>query len=90
MTEVNAMRILAIVSGEYGQRHVANVQAHAPAGWTLETWQAPAVLPPVLDYPEDYVPDALPPAAADPGLWRASRRGGTAARHRAHDRRPGP
>jgi thymidylate synthase len=62
MTEVNAMRILAIVSGEYGQRHVANVQAHAPAGWTLETWQTPAVLPPVIDYPEDYVPQALPPA----------------------------
>ena len=56
------MRILAIISGEYGQRHVANVRDHAPEGWTVEVWQAPAILPPIVDYPEDYVPDDLPPA----------------------------
>ncbi len=56
------MRILAIVSGEYGQRHVENIRAHGPTDWTVEVWRAPAVLPPVIDYPEDYVPDALPPA----------------------------
>ncbi len=56
------MRILAIISGEYGRRHAANVRHHGPPGWSVETWQAPAVLPPVLDYPEDYLPDSLPPA----------------------------
>jgi hypothetical protein len=56
------MRILAIVSGEYGRRHVANIRAHAPADWSVEMWQAPAVLPPVIDYPEDYLPDQLPAA----------------------------
>jgi hypothetical protein len=56
------MRILAIISGEYGTRHVANVRAHGPATWSLETWQAPAVLPPVIDYPEDYIPAAFAPA----------------------------
>jgi hypothetical protein len=56
------MRILAIISGEYGQRHVTNVRRYGPPGWTLEVWQAPAVLPPMIDYPEDYVPDTLPPA----------------------------
>jgi hypothetical protein len=56
------MRILTIISGEYGQRHVDNIRAHGPAEWTIEVWQAPAVLPPVLDYPEDYLPDTLPPA----------------------------
>jgi hypothetical protein len=56
------MRILAIISGEYGQRHVENIRAHGPADWEIEVWRAPAALPPVMDYPEDYLPDALPPA----------------------------
>lgn len=56
------MRILAIVSGEYGQRHVANVRDNGPANWTVEVWQAPNILPPIIDYPEDYVPETLPPA----------------------------
>ena len=56
------MRILVIISGEYGRRHVANLRAHAPSDWTIEVWQAPAVLPPVMDYPEDYLPDQLPAA----------------------------
>ncbi len=56
------VRILAIISGEYGQRHVANVKAHGPADWAIELWQPPAILPPIIDYPEDYVPETLPPA----------------------------
>jgi hypothetical protein len=56
------MRILAVISGEYGQRHVTNVHDHGPTDWTVEVWQAPGVLPPIVDYPEDYVPDTLPPA----------------------------
>ena len=62
------MRILAIISGEYGQRHVDNIadeyirRAHGPADWQVEVWRAPAVLPPVLDYPEDYLPASFPPA----------------------------
>ena len=56
------MRILAIISGEYGRRHVANIRAHAPSDWSIEVWQAPTVLPPVMDYPEDYLPERLPPA----------------------------
>ncbi len=56
------MRILAVISGEYGQRHVENIRAHGPADWTVEVWRAPSVLPPVIDYPEDHLPDTLPPA----------------------------
>jgi len=56
------MRILAVISGEYGQRHVDNIRAHGPADWVVEVWHAPSVLPPVIDYPEDYLPDELPPA----------------------------
>lgn len=56
------MHILAIISGEYGQRHVDNIRQHAPSDWSVESWMAPAILPPIVDYPEDYVPDTLPPA----------------------------
>ncbi|GAB4528240.1 MAG: DUF166 family protein [Anaerolineae bacterium] len=56
------MRILAIISGEYGQRHVDNIRKHAPPDWKIEVWQAPGILPPIVDYPEDYVPEDLPPA----------------------------
>ncbi|UCC76703.1 MAG: hypothetical protein JSW37_14560, partial [Anaerolineales bacterium] len=56
------MRILAIISGEYGQRHVDNLRAHGPSDWEIEVWQAPGVLPPIIDYPEEFLPDSLPPA----------------------------
>lgn len=56
------MRILAIISGEYGQRHIDNVREHGPADWSIEIWRAPATFPLIIDYPEDYVPEKLPPA----------------------------
>lgn len=56
------MRILAIISGDYGRRHVDNIRANGPADWTVAVWQAPAILPPMIDYPEDYVPETLPQA----------------------------
>jgi hypothetical protein len=54
------MRILAIISGDYGRRHVDNIRAHGPEDWQIEVWQAPAVLPPIVDYPEDHLPETLP------------------------------
>lgn len=56
------MRILAIISGEYGRRHVENLRAHRPQTWQIEAWQAPLALPPVIDYPEDYLPATFAPA----------------------------
>lgn len=56
------MRILAIVNSEYGSRHVTNIRAHMPAEWILEVWEAQLTYPPVIDYPEDYLPGSLPPA----------------------------
>jgi hypothetical protein len=55
------MRILAIITGEYGQRHVDNIRAHGPDYWAIEVWRAPTALPLIVDYPEDYVPESLPP-----------------------------
>mgnify|MGYP000272584693 CR=1 FL=1 len=56
------MRILVVVTGDYGRRHLDNLRRHAPAHWAVEAWYTPAVLPPVLDYPEEYLPESLPPA----------------------------
>jgi hypothetical protein len=56
------MDILAIISGEYGERHVNNIKEYGPANWSLEVWRAPLVFPPVIDYPEDYLPATLPSA----------------------------
>ena len=56
------MRILAIISGEYGQRHVDNIRAHAPAGWVIEAWTAPSALPLMIDDPADHLPADLPRA----------------------------
>ena len=56
------MRILAIISGEYGRRHIDNVRANGPESWIINEWPAPAVLPPVIDYPEDYLPERFPAA----------------------------
>jgi hypothetical protein len=55
------MRILAIISGEYGIRHVNNLREHAREGWIIETWRAPAVFPLIIDYPEDYLPSSFAP-----------------------------
>ncbi len=54
------MRILAIISGEYGLRHVENIRRYAPVGWEIQLWKAPQVFPLVIDYPEDYLPSQLP------------------------------
>jgi hypothetical protein len=54
------MRILAIITGEYGQRHVDNIRAHAPGDWEIVVWWTSAYYPPVIDYPEDHLPDSLP------------------------------
>ncbi len=54
------MQILALVSGEFGKRNVRNIQAFAPEDWVINTWQTPPALPPMIDYPEDHLPDSFP------------------------------
>jgi hypothetical protein len=56
------MKILAIVSGEYGKRHVRNITEHGPENWAIDSWQAPPVFPPFIDDPDDLLPDKLPEA----------------------------
>jgi hypothetical protein len=60
--EMVKMRLLVVTQGEYGVRMLDNIRQNAPSTWTVEEWRAPAVLPAVMDYPEDFLPDALSPA----------------------------
>ena len=55
------MRILAIISGEYGIRHANNIEKHKPEGWSIETWRAPAAFPLIIDYPEEFLPASFEP-----------------------------
>ena len=54
------MKILGIISGDYGQRHIENVQAHGPETWEISVWEAPTTFPLMIDYPEDFLPETLP------------------------------
>ncbi len=56
------MRILVLKTGDYGQRHIDNLKEHSPEAWEILSWQTPRSLPIMLDYPEDYLPETLPPA----------------------------
>ncbi len=56
------MRILVVISGEYGQRHVDNLRHHAPAEWNVAVWKAPRLLPPIVDDAEEFLPPQLPAA----------------------------
>lgn len=57
-----ALHVLVIAQGTWGERIAANIHDHAPAHWQVETWAAPRVIPPVVDYPEDFLPEAFEPA----------------------------
>ncbi len=56
------MKILAVVTGEFGRRKAQNIKAHGPSTWTVDSWTAPTHFPIVIDEPRDFLPDALPPA----------------------------
>ena len=56
------MRLLVITQGEYGRRILENVRQRAPQGWEIAHWEAPAVLPPIIDDPQEHIPPGLGPA----------------------------
>ncbi|MEE8356437.1 MAG: DUF166 family protein [Anaerolineales bacterium] len=56
------MKILVVVTGEYGKRHLKNIREYGPKSWEIETWQTPLGFPPFIDDPEDFLPDQLPAA----------------------------
>ena len=58
----STLKILTIPQGQWGERIAENIRVQAPPDWTVETWAAPRVLPPIVDDPEDFLPAELPQA----------------------------
>ena len=56
------MRILAVVSGEFGRRFAHNLREYGPQAWTVNAWTAPSHFPIIIDEPRDFLPASLPPA----------------------------
>lgn len=56
------MKILAVVSGEYGRRKARIIREYGPKNWEVHEWTAPASFPIVIDDPADFLPKELPPA----------------------------
>lgn len=58
--EVPGLRILALVQGEYGDRIVRNINERGPRDWKVESLKPPGFLPPVIDEPEEFLPEEFP------------------------------
>lgn len=57
-----SLSILAITQGQWGERIAENITANAPSDWSVQSWAAPRVIPPIVDDPEDFLPESLPRA----------------------------
>jgi thymidylate synthase len=56
------MKLLILIQGNYGQRIADHISAKKPQAWQLNTWLVPPITESVVDEPEVYLPDNLPPA----------------------------
>lgn len=54
------MRILIVITGDYGLRHVENISQHMPPSWSINVWRAPINYPLVIDDPQEFIPHSLP------------------------------
>ena len=57
-----ALQLLVIFQGRYGQRILENISRFAPESWTVEAWRVPSALPLVVDDPLTFLPLHLPAA----------------------------
>ena len=53
------MRILALVQGVYGERIVSHIQANCPKSWEVNYYKVPPISIPIVDDPEEFLPDKL-------------------------------
>ncbi|MGD2143814.1 MAG: hypothetical protein PVF54_04985, partial [Anaerolineae bacterium] len=56
------LRLFVLHQGRYGTRILKHVRRFAPTSWSVEAWQAPSSLPPVVDAPLTFLPLDLPDA----------------------------
>jgi hypothetical protein len=58
----STLSILAVTQGQWGERIAENITANAPSDWSVQSWAAPRVIPPIVDDPEEFLPETLPGA----------------------------
>jgi hypothetical protein len=58
----STLSIIAVTQGQWGERIAENITANAPSDWSVQSWAAPRVIPPIVDDPEDFLPESLPQA----------------------------
>ncbi len=58
----STLTVLAVTQGQWGERIAENITANAPSDWIVQSWAAPRVIPPIVDDPEDFLPESLPQA----------------------------
>lgn len=59
----STFQLLTLTQSEWGERITENIKQTAPTHWVVNTWKAPRVLPPIIDYPEDFLPESFPPTS---------------------------
>jgi hypothetical protein len=60
--DVDAFRLLTLTQEKWGERIAENIKRTAPEHWVVHQWKAPRVLPPIIDYPEEFLPESFPQA----------------------------
>ncbi len=56
------MKLLILVQGVYGRRIADHIKEKRPGDWAVNMWEVPAVTEAIVDEPEQYLPESLPPA----------------------------
>ncbi|MEW5784141.1 MAG: DUF166 family protein [Bacillota bacterium] len=56
------MKLLIMVQGVYGRRIAGHIKEKRPGDWMVNVWEVPAVTEVIVDEPEQYLPEFLPPA----------------------------
>jgi hypothetical protein len=59
----HAFHLLTLTQGEWGERIADHIKETAPDHWVVSNWKAPRILPPIIDYPEDFLPESFPQAS---------------------------
>jgi len=53
------MKILVVIQGPYGERILDNLKPRSPSHWQIASVFLPKNLPPIIDEPEEFLPDGL-------------------------------
>jgi thymidylate synthase len=55
------MKLLILIQGNYGRRIADHIKVKRPEGWVVDVWEVPVVTEAIIDEPEQYLQEYLPP-----------------------------